>query len=257
MRRVLITGGAGRIGSLLTARLAADYAVRSFDVAPQQPADGVETIRGLIGDLDTVTAACAGVDVVIHLAAIPSESLWEELVRVNIEGTRTVLEAARLAGVPKVILASSIHAAGFRTRTATPLPASSAPRPDTLYGWTKAAVESLGSLYSDRYGMTVFPVRIGAFQDTPWSEVDVPIWLSPDDCVRLMLALVETPVTGFRVVWGVSDNSSGWLELDSEVGYQPQDDSATVAHLAAPSDSAAHAQLGGTFAAIPLGMPRW
>src|ERR1700754_1639768 len=149
MRRVLITGGAGRIGSLLTERLAGDYAVRSFDIAPQEPTDGVETIRGLISDLDAVTEACAGVDAVIHLAAIPGESVWEDLVRVNLDGTRTVLEAARLAGVPKVILASSIHAAGFRSRTAPPLPASSAPRPDTYYGWTKAAVESLGSLYSD------------------------------------------------------------------------------------------------------------
>ena len=93
-----------------------------------------------------------------------------------------------------------------------PLPASSAPRPDTYYGWTKAAMESLGSLYSDRFGLTVFAVRIGAFQETPWSQVDVPIWLSPDDCVRLFRALIDTPVTGFRVVWGVSANATGWLE---------------------------------------------
>jgi uronate dehydrogenase len=257
MRRVLITGGAGRIGSVLKERLAGGYAVRSFDVVPQEPVDGVETVRGLIGDLDAMVEACAGVDAVVHLAGIPSESLWEDLVRVNVDGTRVVLEAARLAGVPKVILASSIHAAGFRTRTATPLPASSAPRPDTLYGWSKAAIESLGSLYSDRFGLTVFAVRIGAFQETPLSEVDVPIWLAPDDCVRLVRALVDTPVTGFRVVWGVSANSTGWLELDADVGYAPAEDSATVAHLAAPSDAAAHAHLGGVFCGIPLGKPHW
>ncbi|MEV4538161.1 NAD(P)-dependent oxidoreductase [Asanoa sp. NPDC049518] len=257
MRRVLITGGAGRIGGLLKTRLAGDYAVRSFDVAVQEPMPGVEAVRGVIGDLDALVEACAGVDVLIHLAGIPVEALWEDLVRVNLDGTRTVLEAARLAGVPKVVLASSIHASGFQSPTTTPLPASSAPRPDTYYGWTKAAMESLGSLYSDRYGLTVFAVRIGAFQETPWSEVDVPIWLSPDDCVRLMRALVDTPVTGFRVVWGVSANATGWLELDAEVGYTPADDSATVAHLAAPSDAAAHAHLGGVFCAVPLGKPFW
>ncbi|GAA1863870.1 NAD-dependent epimerase/dehydratase family protein [Asanoa iriomotensis] len=257
MPRVLITGGAGRIGSLLTERLSIDYEVRSFDVAAQEPRDGVETVRGVIGDLDAMVAACAGVDAVIHLAGIPSEALWEDLLRVNLDGTRTVLEAARLARVPKVILASSIHAAGFRTRTATALPAESAPRPDTFYGWTKGAIESLGSLYSDRFAMTVFAVRIGAFQATPLSEVDVPIWLSPDDCVRLFRALVDTPVTGFRVVWGVSANSAGWLALDRDVGYTPADDSATVAHLAAPSDAAAHAHLGGVFGALPLGKPHW
>jgi uronate dehydrogenase len=257
MRRVLITGGAGRIGSLIGARLAGDYAVCSFDVAPQEPVAGVEAVRGAIGDLDALVEACAGVDVLIHLAGIPSEALWADLVRVNLDGTRTVLEAARLAGVPKVVLASSIHASGFQPPTATPLPASSAPRPDTYYGWTKAAMESLGSLYSDRFGLTVFAVRIGAFQETPWSEADVPIWLSPDDCVRLFRALVDTPVTGFRVIWGVSANAAGWLEVDGEVGYAPTDDSATVAHLAAPSDDAAHAHLGGVFCAVPLGKPLW
>ncbi|MDG4827600.1 NAD(P)-dependent oxidoreductase [Asanoa sp. WMMD1127] len=257
MRRVLITGGAGRIGRLLTQRFAGDYAVRSFDVAPHEPPDGVEAVRGVLGDLDAMVEACAGVDAVIHLAGIPSEALWEDLVRTNLDGTRTVLEAARLAGVPKVVLASSIHAAGFRSRTATPLPAWSAPRPDTFYGWTKAAMESLGSLYSDRFGLTVFAVRIGAFQETPWTEADVPIWLSPDDCVRLFRALVDTPVTGFRVVWGVSANSSGWLEHDGEIGYAPESDSENVAHLAERSDGNAHAHLGGMFCDIPLGKPRW
>ena len=71
---------------------------------------------------------------------------------------------------------------------------------------------------------------------------DVPIWLSPADCVRLMLALVETPVTGFRVVWGVSANSSGWLELDNEIGYRPQDDSATVAESAHRSGAESEAR---------------
>ncbi|GIF72254.1 NAD-dependent epimerase/dehydratase family protein [Asanoa siamensis] len=257
MRRVLITGGAGRIGSFLTERLAGDYELRSFDVVAQEDADGVETVRGVVGDLDALVAACAGVDAVVHLAGIPVEALWEDLIRVNLDGTRTVLEAARIAGVPKVILASSIHAAGFREPTASPLPASSAPRPDTFYGWTKGAMESLGSLYSDRYGLTVFAVRIGAFQPTPWSGADVPIWLSPDDCVRLFRALLDTPVTGFRVVWGVSANATGWLEHDADIGYVPADDSATVAHLAAPSDAAALAHLGGVFCAVPLGKPFW
>jgi uronate dehydrogenase len=55
----------------------------------------------------------------------------------------------------------------------------------------------------------------------------------------------------------VSANATGWLELDGEVGYAPADDSATVAHLAAPSDAAAHEHLGGVFCAVPLGRPLW
>ena len=59
------------------------------------------------------------------------------------------------------------------------------------------------------------------------------------EAVRLFRSLIDTPVTGFRVVWGVSANATGWLEIDGEIGYAPADDSASVAHLAAPSDAAA------------------
>jgi nucleoside-diphosphate-sugar epimerase len=276
--RVLVTGAGGRIGRRLRPLLAAPgRTLRLLDAAEQAPpADGepVELVTGDLTDPDVMDRACAGVDAVVHLAAIPSEDSWADLVRVNIDGTRTVLEAARAAGVRRAVLASSIHAAGFYRRPgggeADPsvpggipaptgpdgVPAAVPPRPDSYYGVTKAAVEALGSVYADRFGMAVFALRIGAcFPEPP--DDHAHMWLSPADCARLIDACLTTEATGFRVLWGLSRNTGRWLSLAEaqEIGYEPRDDSAAFDGVAEPSGPAADL-LGGKFCVRPLGQPR-
>ncbi|BCJ63782.1 NAD-dependent epimerase/dehydratase family protein [Polymorphospora rubra] len=278
MRRILVTGAGGRIGNYLRQRLPGpDRILRLLDVGPQTapaPGEPVEVLRADLTDAGAVAAACAGVDAVVHLAALRGEDTWENILRVNVDGTRTLLEAARVAGVPRVVLASSIHAAGFYRRPdaapepagvpapagADGVPSGSVPRPDSYYGWSKAAAESLGSLYADRFGMTVFALRIGACTTTPaaWNRDG---WLSPDDCARLVDACLTTDATGFRVLWGVSRNRDRWWSLaeGAEIGYDPVDDAEAHTAGMTPMDDA-HAPtvglLGGTFCTLPLGRPR-
>ncbi|SCG50272.1 NAD-dependent epimerase/dehydratase family protein [Micromonospora coxensis] len=281
-RRVLVTGAAGRIGRMLRPRLAGPGLVlRLLDVREQEPAgpgEPVEIVRAELGDADAVGRACAGVDAVVHLAALSGEDRWEEILRVNVEGTRTVLEAARLAGVPRVVLASSNHAVGcYRDDAAgSPVaggvgggvpaphgpdgvPADAFPRPDGYYGWSKAAVEALGSLYADRYGMTVFALRIGACFDRPPGLRGLDTWLSPDDCARLVSACLTTGVTGFRVLWGVSANTRRWWSLAEarEIGYEPRDDAEAYAGTvrATEAERRTSGLLGGIFCDWPLGEP--
>ncbi|MEH0844345.1 NAD(P)-dependent oxidoreductase [Micromonospora sp. CPCC 205711] len=282
-RRVLVTGAAGRIGRMLRPRLAGPgLALRLLDEREQEPAgpdEPVEIVRAGLGDAEAVGRACAGVDAVLHLAALSGEDSWEKILRVNVEGTRTLLEAARVAGVPRVILASSNHAVGFyRDEAAGPtaadgpaggvpaprgpdgVPADAFPRPDTYYGWSKAAVESLGSLYADRFGMTVFALRIGACFPDPPGRRGLDMWLSPDDCVRLVTACLTTGVTGFRVIWGVSANTRRWWSLTEgrEIGYDPRDDAEAHAGADLPSEDERRASglLGGSFCTRPLGEAR-
>jgi uronate dehydrogenase len=259
MSRVLITGAAGRIGTLLCPRLArTGRRLRLVDVAPQKPASGPEeVVVADITDLAAMASAMDGVDAVVHLAAHPGERAWAELQRVNVDGTRTVLEAARGAGVSRVVLASSIHAAGFHP-TGDPLPATVPPRPDTYYGWSKAALESLGSLYADRFGMTVFALRIGACFPEPPGVHFLDCWLSPDDCARLVEACLAADVAGFRVLWGISRNTRRWCSLSEgeEIGYHPRDDAEEYAGAAAPLDAQQRATaglVGGYFCTLPLG----
>jgi dihydroflavonol-4-reductase len=114
-QRVLITGGAGFVGSaLLRAFLAEGYAVRAL-VRATSPSDNlagleVERVEGDICDSGSVARAMTGVRYLVHTAA--DYRLWtrdpEALVRTNVEGTRTMMRAALAAGVERIVYTSSV-----------------------------------------------------------------------------------------------------------------------------------------------------
>lgn len=106
-----MTGAAGRVGRIVVPGLRRES--RLPDLAPTEELPG-EWVTGSVTDAATMAEACDGVDAVIHLAGIAGEDTWDRLMEVNVGGTRTVLEAARVAGVPRVALASSVHTVGFR-----------------------------------------------------------------------------------------------------------------------------------------------
>lgn len=262
-QRLLVTGGAGKVATLLRPRLArTGRLVRLLDLhAPATPAaDGEEFVVGTINDLDGLTTACAGVDAVIHLGGHSKETAARDIIDVNIHGSYTVFEAARRAGVTRVLYASSHHAAGFWHRSEAPpggLPADVAARPDTFYGWSKASGEAVGRLYADRFGMDVICLRIGSWCPVPPDPRGLAQWLSPDDGARLVEAAVATPSPGYRVIWGISRNTRRWCSLDAGVaiGYQPRDDAETYAAdvLARHMPSRTDDFLGGTWPTQSLG----
>lgn len=229
MTTIVITGAAGRIGGILRSRLAGQGRVlRLLDVTPVTAGAGEEAITASVTDMAAMTAACAGADAVIHLGGIPSEAAWEQILEVNINGTYTVLEAARRAGLRRVVFASSNHAVGFTPLGADPIPDYAFPAPDTFYGASKVAGEALGALYSRRHGMDVICVRILSCFLRPRDTRMLSTWLSPDDAGRLFEACLTAPSPGFRVIFGVSANTRGGLvSLDEAraLGYEPQDDS--------------------------------
>lgn len=278
-QRVLITGAGGRIGRMLRDRLVRPGRVlRLIDRGGQsEPADGeaVELLTGDITDPETMAAACAGVDAVIHLGALKTENTWENLIRINVDGTRTVLEAARGAGVPRVVLASSVHAVGFYRRPGSRpepagIPVQSGPdgvpelipvRPDSYYGVSKAAVEALGSLFADRFGMTVFALRLGDCAPEPPGEWALHSWLSPNDCARLVEACLTVEEPGYRLLWGISRNTRRWWSLaeGEAIGYHPQDDAEEYAGKVPPAvgdRAATMGLLGGRHTTVALGVPR-
>ncbi|WP_240157135.1 NAD-dependent epimerase/dehydratase family protein [Pseudonocardia broussonetiae] len=260
--RLLVTGAAGSIGTDLRPRLARPGRVlRLMDLVPvPDPGPGEEVVTGSVTDRDAVAAAVAGVDAVVHLAGIPDEAPWGDIVAANVDGTQAVLDAAARAGVGHVVLASSNHAAGFHTRDAAgPLPATAEPRPDTFYGWSKAALEALGRLYHDRCGTHVVCLRIGSWAQRPGDARALSTWISPDDGGRLVEAALAA--RGFHTVWGVSANTRRWWSLDegAALGYHPLDDAeAHAAGLLGDADGPdltgpVHHRVGGAFTVAPLG----
>jgi hypothetical protein len=228
---ILITGAAGRIGTMLRSRLARPGRVlRLLDIAPPDPppGPGEEVVTASVTEQAALTAACDGVDAVIHLGGIATEGPWEAILSVNIDGTYLVFEAARRAGVPRVVFASSNHAVGFAPRESFPVPDYAFPAPDTYYGVSKAAGEALAALYARKYGLDAICVRILSCFERPRNRRMLSTWLSPDDAGRLFEACLSAPSPGFRVIYGVSANTrGGWVCLDEAraLGYEPRDDS--------------------------------
>ncbi|MFC3737404.1 NAD-dependent epimerase/dehydratase family protein [Paractinoplanes deccanensis] len=248
MARILLTGASGSIGTMLRERLPG---LRPTDL---HPSDGVEQLD--VTDADAVRAACRGAAAVVHLGGIASEGPFEDVLAVNVRGTERVLQAAHENGVPRVVLASSNHAAGLHPH-ADGLPDDVPARPDSYYGWSKAAMESLGRLYHDRYGLHVVCLRIGSCKDRPEHPRDLASWLSPGDAARLVRAALTA--TGFHIVWGVSANTRRWWSTagGDAIGYAPEDDAEAWAGEVGEPDPAdpVNRLVGGPMATKPLGRP--
>jgi uronate dehydrogenase len=227
-RRVVVTGAAGTIGSLIVDRLGSRWQIRATD---RRATDGVQALD--VSDHAGCLGAFHGADAVVHLAADPSpEADWESLRGPNVEGAYAVAAAARACRVRRLVLASSVQAmSGYPESLQRRV--SDAPRPANLYGATKAWAEALGSWVAATSDTSVVALRIGDFRAQPpagedATPRDLAAWLSPDDCVALVQAAVESERDGFVVVNGISANRYRFVDLDEgerSIGYVPAGDS--------------------------------
>ncbi len=265
---VVITGAAGRIGRELRGLLAApDRILRLLDIAPQEPlADGeqAEIITGSYADSELMERVLDGADGIAHFGGFAGERAWSDILTTNIDGTQKLLEAAHAAGVQRVVLASSNHAVGNYQHADVDaieegravLSAGVRPRPDTFYGVSKAAMEALGSLYADQFGMHIVAIRIGTTAKPPLRGRQNLIWISYRDLAAMTeaaLGRLDAPVEpGFTIWWGVSRNTGSWLahEPTRSAGFVPLDDASTM-----PSEPRADEpdRLGGTWTELGLG----
>lgn len=268
-RTVLLTGAAGGLGTLMRGLLPSyGYDLRLFDARPVEPVEGegdIEVITADLADRDALRAAVEGVDAILHLAGISLESTFDDILRANIQGTYHLYEAARAAGVRRIVFASSNHAVGFTPRPGADdplIPVTAPRRPDTYYGLSKCFGEDLAQFYADLHGIDTVSVRIGSCFAEPTTVRMLSLWLSPADGARLFHAALTAPVTGHTVVYGSSANTRLWWDLSDAraLGYEPRDDSEqyAAALVAAqgeldPADPT-HANLGGAFCTDP---PLW
>jgi uronate dehydrogenase len=226
MKRVVITGAAGQIGRLLRHGLSEHYTLVLVDRRPQAPPGrGEEVVTMNLTDLAAAEAAMAGGDAVVHLAARADEAPFEELLDDNVVSTYTVFEAARRAGVPRVIFASSNRVTGMYPTSARVGPESPV-RPDGAYAVSKVFGEALARLYADEHGLEVACLRLGSVAERPSDVRDLSTWLSPCDCRQLVHRCLETPELDFITVYGVSANTRNWWSDEgwSRLGYRPEDD---------------------------------
>ncbi len=250
---ILVTGGAGFIGShIVRALLAAGESVRVLDDLSTGRADNlaglsVDFVRGDIRDAATVARAVAGVRAVCHHAAMISvpRSVEDPLGshRVNVEGTLTVLEAARQAGVKRFVLASS--AAIYGDEPSLPKSEQSPQRPQSPYAIHKLIGEQYLRLYHDLYGLDTLSLRYfnvyGPRQDpaSPYAAV-IPLFIAAlrdgrrptifgdgrqtrdfiyvGDVARANVAALQAPAPGGRVINVAGGRRIDLLELLATLG---------------------------------------
>src|SRR5271155_5953367 len=228
MKRVLITGAGGGIGRSLRETLRGVYPVlRVSDRVALAPArDGEEVDCTELSDMPAVARMVADVDGIVHLGGISGENAWPVILEGNIIGLYNVFEAARRAGVQRIVMATSNHAVGSYPR-AQAIDHRVVPRPDSRYGVSKAFSEALASLYADKHDIGFLCTRIGNFGTRPIDSRRLSIWISPRDYTQLVRIGLEHPDIRFEIVYGVSGNQRSWYDNQNahRLGYRPQDDS--------------------------------
>lgn len=261
-KKLLITGAAGRLGTELRRGLAplADTLVLADRVPCEAVQPHEEVLVFDLADEAATLAATKGCDAIVHMGGAPLERPWEEILDSNIRGSYHIYEGARKHGAKRVIYASSVHAIGYHGIT-DGIDADAKPRPDSLYGVSKCFVESLSSLYWDKFGIESACIRIFSSFPEPADRRMLWSWLSFDDCIRLVSACLTAPHLGHTITTGMSDNTVKPVNMNNSgfLGYQPQDSAEPYraameakTDVADPNDPATH-RIGGWF--VNLGHP--
>ncbi len=230
-KRVLITGAGGHIGSSLSQSLKDHYELRLHFHHPPEVEPAADYVIADVANFQELVPAMTNIDAIVHLAGSPHvTSPWDAVHQTNIVGTYNVFETARLAGVRKIVFASTNHVMGMYDRDRDwPVYADQPVRPDSLYGVSKAFGETLGRFYVDQYGMSIIALRIGWFLEEPHDEIGRWMWLSPRDCAQIVWRAIEADI-GYGVFYATSANSGRRWDITDAInmlGYRPQDDAET------------------------------
>ena len=262
MKKLVLTGAAGRLGSYLREPLSklADQLVSSDIVEDLgQLYRGEVYQRADLANFDEIHALLAGADMVVHFGAIGDEAPFEAILGPNIIGAYNIWEAAHQHGVGRVVYASSIHAVGMHSKQEM-IGVDAPHRPDTYYGLAKCFAEDLARMYWDKRGLEAVCLRILSCAQVTSARA-LGTWLSYDDLVQLVTRAIDTPATGFSVIYGVSNNDRTPVDNSKarHLGYAPKDNAEQFATQilaeAGAGDTSDPAQMhhGGPFAAIELG----
>ncbi len=252
-RTVLVTGAYGLIGNLVYAHLAAQpdrytaYGmVRRNEASARREPLVLHVIPDErlhyadLTDFAAVQRAVEGMDTVVHMAADPDgRAGWESVLNSNIIGNYHLFEACRLAGVRRVVFASTNQVVfGYRIDEPyrslldgqfTPIQHTQPTRPLNYYACSKVFGEALAHMYAFTHAMSCLCLRIGwvTANDRPANAQAGPIWCSQRDIVQIVERCVNAPASlRFDIFFGHSDNHPNLVDLQHArevLGYAPQD----------------------------------
>ena len=256
-KKVLITGVSGLVGSAIYLHLAqwpdryelygmGRRRTNSERILDEREIDisSEKYVVGDIADMDCVTRAVSGMDVVVHMAADPAGRGWDSLQKNNIVGAYNIFEACKEAGVKRVVAASTIQVSTGNCES-DPYRAIAEKRyedvpenipvvssetigqPRNLYAASKVWTESLAQVYGHSHGMSSLCIRIGwvTGEDQPRGGRS-DIWCSQYDIAELTRCCIEAdPGLLFGIYYGMSKNKWCWVDMDNsanQLGFEPK-----------------------------------
>ena len=233
MSVVLVTGATGEVGRGVLPWLQQSFSLRLLALDP--PGEDPRRIQADLLDWKAVSAALRGVDAVLHLAVASGHSgVYEDdafndrRFDVNVKGTFHVFEAARRAGVRRIVHVGSLMVV-WGYGSAAPVRGDAPPRPVGTYALTKALSEEIARYYAIGHGMEVVTLRIAApldihdpqLRSKPVRPQQVPL---PDLAQAFALALT-VPLSGYEIVTIVGESSRRVWDLEPArrvLGYEPR-----------------------------------
>ncbi len=235
--QILVTGSAGRIGRAVVAELhGRGHRVRGFDrVATPTVSDSVV---GNLADRAAIERAMLGIECLIHLAATPDDDddVLGQIVPNNIVGLFNVMEAARGAGVKRIVLASIGQVNWWQQmREEVPVRVTDPTSPKYWYAATKMFMEAIGCGFVETHGLSVIVARLGwcprtraQVDEIAAAEWAQDVYLSPGDAGRFFACAVEAPPTVRHAIVYASSRPIYRERFDMSeaatlLGYHPQE----------------------------------
>ena len=226
LNKILLTGASGRLGSYLRKPLSKlCIKLISTDIKNEIGSlfDNEEFIQADLSKFSEVEKIVKGSTMVCHFGALVDEAPFEDLWGPNFVGSYNVWESAKINKVKRIIYASSIHAVGMYSKTET-LTSETLHNPDSFYGLGKCFSEDLAKMYYEKNGLESVCLRIASCAPVTTLR-SLSTWLSYNDLIQMVTRCIDTPFTGFSIVYGVSNNTRKNVDNSqcSHIGFTPND----------------------------------
>ena len=231
-KRVLVTGGYGKIAQYFVKNFSNEYQITVADIIIQNGVynENVNSVKADLTNIEDCKELCKEIDTVIHLAGVASpDSSFDEVLHSNIIGTKNILEAAAQANCKRIIIASSAqtvegYSEDIQIKRNMPV------RPKNFYGVSKCFGEAVGAYYAFQRNLSVICLRIGAYEfPSDFSEMnarDLSAFLHPDDCNQLLDKCIQTEGLKYEILNAISNNRYKRLDISEameKVGYAPKE----------------------------------
>lgn len=244
-KRILVTGMSGLIGGAVRQHLESRYNLTALN---RSLVPGVRTVQADIAEFDSILPAFEGQDTVVHLAASARGSdPWERVRDPNLIGVYNVFEAARRAGVSRVIFASSgstisgweqvqpyralVNGDYENVLPPWPMITHETPvRPAGVYGATKVWGEALARQFTDSSELSIICLRIGLVneENRPTDSRQFSVWCSQRDISQMVERCIIAPSElKFDIFYALSRNKWGYRDISHArevVGFEPNDE---------------------------------